>query len=161
MIRQLPGPISTKPGDFEQFVRRLAGVLPSDNNSIRRLGSELMTEWDRDEAQGGLPRVPADYTVAPGDELIVTMWGSVDADLRLVVDRSGQIAIPRVGSVQVAGVRYADLTPLLTRRVGAGLPQLRAQRLARPDPAVRVYVTGFVDRPAPTASAACRPSSMR
>ena len=35
----------------------------------------------------------ADYLVKPGDEIVITLWGSVDADLRTVVDRSGRIAV--------------------------------------------------------------------
>lgn len=139
--------LAPKPSDFELFVRRVAGLLPTDDKTIRRLGAELMTDWDREEAQGGLPRVPADYTVSPGDELLVTMWGSVDADLRLVVDRSGQISIPRVGSVPVAGVRFSDLTPLLKRRVAQVFRNFELGVTLGKIRQIRVYVTGFVDRP--------------
>jgi protein involved in polysaccharide export with SLBB domain len=79
--------------------------------------------------------------------VMLTIWGSADADLRLMVDRSGRVSIPRVGTVLVAGVRYADLPGVITQRVAqvfrnfqlsVSLGQLRAQR---------VYVTGFVARP--------------
>jgi protein involved in polysaccharide export with SLBB domain len=85
--------------------------------------------------------------VQAGDELLVTLWGSVDADLRLIVDRSGRISIPRVGTIMVAGVRYAELHDVISRRVAqvfknyqlsVSLGQLRG---------VRVYITGFVLRP--------------
>ncbi len=133
--------------DFEVFVRRLANADPFDNDSIRRLGSELMLEGDRPDSQDGLPRVPADYLVSVGDELIVTMWGSVDADLRLVVDRSGQISIPRVGNIPVAGVRFMDLTPLLTQKVGQVFRNFQLSVTLGRIRQIRVYVTGFVDKP--------------
>ncbi|MFZ2988157.1 polysaccharide biosynthesis/export family protein, partial [Ideonella sp.] len=115
-------------------------------DSIARLGASLM------ERKPGLPDessplVPADYLLVPGDELSLTVWGSVDADLRLTVDRSGRISIPRVGPVMVAGVRYADLPATLSARIGklfknyelsVSLSQLRS---------IRVYVTGFASRP--------------
>jgi protein involved in polysaccharide export with SLBB domain len=137
------------PGEFEQFVQRQAGP----DIDIRRFGAELMTpQTDRLQQPMGdvaefAPLVPADYLVKSGDEIVVTLWGSVDADLRLVVDRSGRIAIPRVGPVLVGGVRYADLPAVISQRVGqvfrnfqvsASLGQLRGQR---------VYVTGFVAKP--------------
>ena len=53
--------------------------------------------------------MPPDYRVAPGDELLVTIWGSVDADLRLIVDRTGRISIPRIGSVTVAGLPVVEV----------------------------------------------------
>jgi protein involved in polysaccharide export with SLBB domain len=54
-------------------------------------------------------QVPNDYIIGPGDELQVRIWGQVQASLRVIVDRSGQIYIPQVGQVSVAGVHYGDL----------------------------------------------------
>ena len=128
------------PGEFEAFVQRLSAPL-----EVHRFGAELMTPAD--DAAETLPLVPPDYLVKPGDEILLTLWGSVDADLRLQVDRSGRISIPRVGPVLVSGVRYADLPGAISQRVSqvfrnfelsVSLGQLRGQR---------VYVTGFVARP--------------
>jgi protein involved in polysaccharide export with SLBB domain len=99
------------------------------------------------EAQDYIPQVPPDYVVQPGDEVVLTLWGGVDANLRLLVDRAGRIAVPRVGAVSVAGIRLADLNDVIGRRVAqvfknfqlsASLGQLRG---------IRVYVAGFVARP--------------
>lgn len=128
--------------EFEIFVRRLATP-----ERVRRFGADLMTDLDQDVLVESNPAVPDDYLVKTGDELQVSIWGSVDGQLRLVVDRSGRIVIPRVGAVQVAGIKFADLPGVLTRRVaqvfrnfelGVTLGQLRG---------VRVYVTGYVARP--------------
>ncbi len=71
----------------------------------------------------------------------------MDADLRLVVDRTGRVAVPRVGAIQVAGVRLGDLRDVISQRVGrvfrnfelsVSLGQLRG---------IRVFVTGNVLRP--------------
>jgi protein involved in polysaccharide export with SLBB domain len=53
--------------------------------------------------------VPDDYVIGPGDELQITIWGQVQAHLRVIVDRAGQIYIPQVGEVSVAGIHYSDL----------------------------------------------------
>ena len=99
------------------------------------------------EAQDYIPQVPPDYVVQPGDEVVLTLWGGVDANLRLLVDRAGRIAVPRVGAISVAGIRLADLNDVIGRRVSqvfknfqlsASLGQLRG---------IRVYVAGFVARP--------------
>ena len=45
--------------------------------------------------------------VGPDDELQIRIWGQIDADLRVVVDRSGQIYIPKVGEISVAGIHSA------------------------------------------------------
>src|SRR5581483_6054516 len=53
--------------------------------------------------------VPADYVVGPGDELVVRGWGQVEIEARVTVDRGGQIFLPKVGMISVAGVHYGDL----------------------------------------------------
>jgi protein involved in polysaccharide export with SLBB domain len=147
-VDELARPVRpARPGDFELFVRRLAGQSTTDENGIRRLGAELITEWQPAESQDGSARVPADYPVAPGDEIVVTIWGSVDADLRLTVDRAGQIAIPRVGSIMVAGTRVSDLNALLTQRVGQVFRNFQLNAALGRMRQIRVYVTGFVERP--------------
>ena len=52
--------------------------------------------------------VPADYPVASGDEVIVMIWGRINDEHRLTVDRSGQVNIPRIGRppVQVNAAKY-------------------------------------------------------
>jgi protein involved in polysaccharide export with SLBB domain len=129
------------PGEFERFVQVLA------NGDVRRLGAELVTGSAESRAGDLGASVPPEYVLAPGDEVLLLLWGSVDADLRLVVDRAGRISVPRVGTIQVAGVRYGDLPAVVERRVAqifknfqlsVSLGQLRG---------IRVFVTGFVLKP--------------
>lgn len=150
----VPEPAPYQPDDFERYVRKLAGIDESravaglgGQVDIRRFGSEVVTAAQAMAAPDLGALVPADYVVSSGDELQITLWGSVDADVRTTVDRSGRISLPRVGSFMVAGTRYADLPEVINRRVGqvfknfqvsVGLGQLRS---------VRVYVTGFAKRP--------------
>jgi protein involved in polysaccharide export with SLBB domain len=132
-----------QPSEFERFVQRLSG----DVKPIRRIGAELLTAIDGAAAGDAGPLVPPDYLIKPGDELQVTLWGSVDADLRTRVDRSGRITIPRVGPIQLAGVRYADANEAVSQRVAKVFRNFQVNvSLARVQ-AQRVYVTGFVARP--------------
>jgi protein involved in polysaccharide export with SLBB domain len=62
-------------------------------------------------------QVPNDYVIGPGDQLQVTIWGQVQANLRVTVDRSGQIYIPQVGEIPVAGIHYGELEDHLKREV--------------------------------------------
>ena len=87
--------------------------------------------------------VPADYVIGPGDELLVRAWGQIDVDYRAVVDRNGTINIPRVGSINVAGIKYADLTSYVRNAVARNfrnfdllvtLGQLRT---------VQIFVVGY------------------
>lgn len=62
-------------------------------------------------------QVPSDYVIGPGDEVQIRIWGQLEADLRTTVDRSGQIYVPRVGQVSVAGVHYSELEPYLKSEI--------------------------------------------
>jgi protein involved in polysaccharide export with SLBB domain len=129
------------PSEFEAYASELAGV------PIQRLGSDLMQPSRGLAGTEANRQVPPDYLVGFGDEVQLTLWGSVDADLRLTVDRSGRIVIPRVGPVVVAGVRHGDLNELLTRRVGQVFKNFQLSATLGRLRSIRYYVTGFVARP--------------
>ncbi|MFN0182665.1 MAG: SLBB domain-containing protein [Aquabacterium sp.] len=128
---RLPLPTAT---EFETFT----GVM--------RFGAGLMNELSA-SANDHNPVVPSDYLVAQGDEVQVTMWGAVEADLFLVVDRSGRITIPRVGPVMVAGVRLSDLTDVIQRRAAQTFKNFQVSTSLGRLRGIRVFVTGFVQRP--------------
>lgn len=62
-------------------------------------------------------QVPSDYIIGPGDELEINIWGQITANLRVIVDRAGQIYVPQVGQISVAGVHYGDLEQHLKREI--------------------------------------------
>ena len=127
--------------EFEAYVRKLGYA------GVQRFGQELITgkaSYDTAESSG---LVPADYVVGTDDELQIALWGSVDADLRVMVDRSGRISIPRVGTIMVAGVRYGDLTEVISRRVGQVFRNYQISVSLGQIRSVRVYLTGYVKRP--------------
>lgn len=139
-----PTPAPPTPGEFEAYATR---AWQHGERELRRFGADLVTEPMGYPNLEGNALVPPDYVLAPGDEVQLLLWGTVDAELRLPVDRTGRISIPRIGAVMVAGTRYADLPATIERRVAqvfrnfqlsVSLGQLRS---------VRVYVTGFAERP--------------
>ncbi len=130
-------------GEFEKFVQSRAGSA----SAPRRLGSELVTQPGDARGAELSPLVPEDYVVGPGDEVIVSLWGSVDADLRLVVDRSGQVTIPRIGAIQVSGLKYGDLPQAINRRVAQVFKNFQSTVSLGQLRGIRIFVTGFVARP--------------
>lgn len=146
-----------KPSEFELFVRQLAGITKvqgerlddEGREALRRFGADLVTgrNFDAEPATEGASLVPDDYLLGPGDEVMINLWGSVEANLRLEIDRSGRIAIPRVGMVSLTGVRYADLRQVISQRVAAQFRNFDLSVALGQVRAVRIYVTGFVQKP--------------
>jgi protein involved in polysaccharide export with SLBB domain len=140
-------PMKREPPPASEF-ERYAGRVTAEPE-LRRFGYDLVDRLQDDRSADYNPSIPADYLVRAGDELIVTLWGSVDADLRLTVDRGGRISIPRVGPVLVAGVRYAELPDVISRRVSQVFRNFQVSVTLGQLRGMRVYVTGFADAPGP------------
>lgn len=140
------------PSEFEEYVNRLA--FPNEMQrpdlplTIRRLGTGLITGQNMGgEAIDYSPLVPPEYLVSAGDEIVLSIWGSVDAELRLVVDKSGRISVPRVGTIMVSGVRYADLPATISQRIAQTFKNFQLSVSLGQLRGVRVFVTGFAVRP--------------
>ena len=143
-----------QPGEFEQYVQQLVAMQPSSQQpqtnrpEVRRFGANLVTDDAIASAtQDPLPSVPGDYIIRPGDEIALTIWGTVDANLQLTVDRAGRISVPRVGAINVAGLRNADLADAITRRTGQTFKNFQLTASLGQVRAIRVFVSGYVQRP--------------
>ena len=134
----LPPP---KPGEFQKFVEAATGRL------LPLFGSSFFT--DNADSFSPVDNVPvsADYTVGPGDEIMLRAWGSIDVDYRTKVDRNGLLSLPKIGSFNVAGVKASELEKHLRAQIGrlytnfnlsVSLGQLRG---------VKVFVVGPARRP--------------
>ena len=53
--------------------------------------------------------VTPDYVLGPGDQLVIRIWGQVNFNAQLTVDRSGSVYLPQVGEIHVAGLPYAQV----------------------------------------------------
>ena len=54
--------------------------------------------------------VPLKYLVGPGDEVRILLWGRVNAQYNLTVDRDGKITVPQIGPILVAGMTFEDMS---------------------------------------------------
>ncbi|MBW8758924.1 MAG: SLBB domain-containing protein [Burkholderiales bacterium] len=132
------------PSEFERYVAQLPDAM-----RVRRFGSNLVADDLNlpSSMQDPFPAVPGDYVVRQGDEVVLTMWGTVDADLHLTVDRGGNIAVPRVGSIHVAGVRNSELPDTIASRVARTYRNFQLTASLGQVRAIRVFVAGYVQRP--------------
>lgn len=97
--------------EFEQLVSDTTGhMLPIFGQSLFTQPSSTFAVTDR-------AQVPDDYVIGPDDELQIRIWGQVNANLRVKVDRSGNIFIPHIGEIAVAGIHYSDLDQQLRNQI--------------------------------------------
>jgi hypothetical protein len=98
---------------FRPYAEELPYAKPVEE--LRLFGHDIFSRSpDTFAPPSNLP-VTEDYVVGPGDEIRVLMWGRIDAEYSLVVNRDGTIQFPRIGTISVAGMTYKDMKGLLKK----------------------------------------------
>lgn len=135
--RQRPLP----PNDFQRFVLETAGqALPLFGSSFFNQASSAYAP------QSNIPVSP-DYRIGPGDELQIKGWGSIDIDVRAVVDRNGLITLPRVGAISLAGVRSNQADDVIRAAVGKYYRDFQLSVTLGQLRGITVYVVGQARKP--------------
>lgn len=137
-------PLSVAPVPLTEFQRI---ILSSTGRTLQIFGSGLFSAPPSTFAPVvNIPVMP-DYVIGPGDELRIQIWGQVNQQGIYVVDRTGSIALPAVGTVHVAGVQFSQLSDFLKSQLGriyrnfdlnVNLGQLRS---------IQVFIVGQARKP--------------
>jgi protein involved in polysaccharide export with SLBB domain len=110
-------------------------------------GAKLFRNPPSTFAPLNLVPVTPDYVIGPGDELLIQAWGQVTLNGRFTVDRAGGLYIPQVGTLQVAGLKFAQIQDYLKAQMGrvfrnfdlnVNMGQLRS---------IQVFIVGQARRP--------------
>ena len=129
------------PTEFQNMVANATGKM------LPIYGAKLFRNPPSTFAPLNMVPVTPDYVVGPGDELQVQLWGQVTLNGRFMVDRMGNIFIPQVGTLHVAGLRFMQLQDSLKTQIGrvfrnfdlnVNMGQLRS---------IQVFVVGQARRP--------------
>jgi len=90
--------------------------------------------------------VPMNYMIGPGDEVKILLWGRVNGQHDLVVDRDGKIVLPQIGPIFVAGMTFEEMSKKIISQahqiVGASVDISMGSLKTIP-----VFVLGDVRRP--------------
>jgi len=137
---RIVGPLREK-SEFERFAEDATGHrLPVYG---RKLFDEVPTTFAPLES---VP-VPAGYVIGPGDELLIRVWGKIDLDSRVTVDRNGQISIPKVGTLTVAGLRYEQVEGYLHSAISAMFKDFQLNVTLGQLRSIQIYVLGNARQP--------------
>ncbi|MEX2240755.1 MAG: SLBB domain-containing protein [Burkholderiales bacterium] len=126
--------------DFQEFIERSTGQL------LPLYGYDLFRAPSTFAPVENIPVTP-EYLIGPGDELLIRAWGQIDIDYRAVVDRNGAVNIPRVGTLQVAGLRYQDLSAAVKQAVQKNFRNFELLVTLGQLRSIQVFVVGRAARP--------------
>lgn len=143
----------------------IPGGLPRNSTDTRESSSDLFQRFVQKNTGRELPlygynlfenrryeslsnaTVPGQYVIGVSDDIDLKIWGSSDLAIRLTVDRSGHVTIPKVGPVMVSGTRVDQLEALLKSRVGKVLNNFELSASLGRLKAIQIYVVGHARKP--------------
>lgn len=91
--------------------------------------------------------VGSDYIIGPGDSLRIDLWGGVQARYEANVDRNGEIAIPKIGSVKVWGLSYEQAKEVINKAISRNYKNYDLNVTLGKLRTIQVFVVGEVKAP--------------
>jgi len=90
---------------------------------------------------------PPDYRLGPGDNILVNMWGRVDMQLDLTVDREGKVFIPKAGEIAAWSMTLDDFRENLNSRLSGIYSDYQLSVTLGKIRRIKIFVYGEVKRP--------------
>lgn len=127
--------------EFQKF------IASTTNQVLPMYGASLFNDVPTTFVPLDLAPVPSDYIIGPGDELRIRVWGQVNFQINVRVDRAGEIFLPQVGPAHVAGMPISSLDAKLRSTIGRVYRNFDLTVNVGQIGAIQVYVTGQARRP--------------
>jgi protein involved in polysaccharide export with SLBB domain len=134
------------------------------STSVRQFGYDLFRQPSSTfKPVEGVPVGP-DYVLGPGDEIKIAIWGNVEGQWTVVVDRDGNIAVPKIraqlagypgkpeesstlGVVGVTGLTFQELKNVLYKQFSKYYTGFEMNVSMGALRTIRVYVVGNAEQP--------------
>jgi protein involved in polysaccharide export with SLBB domain len=129
------------PTEFQNFVTSTTG------QSLPIYGAKLFGPAPSTFAPLDMAPVPPDYVIGPNDELRIRVWGQVNFQANVRVDRSGDIFLQQIGPVHVAGMPFSELDSHLRSAIGRVYHNFDLTVDVGQIRAIQIYVSGEARRP--------------
>jgi len=114
---------------------------------IRQFGYDLFAKVPSSFVPSANVPVGPDYVVGPGDEIKISIWGRIEGNWSTVVDKDGNVSLPKIGTFGVTGLTFKELKDVLRKEISkyytgfemnVSMGQLRT---------MRVYIVGNAAKP--------------
>jgi polysaccharide biosynthesis/export protein len=116
-------------------------------SGITQFGYNLFEKSSAAFTQSGNVPVGPDYVIGPGDEIRVVVWGDIEGTWNVTVDRDGNMALPKVGTLGVTGLSFKQLKELLSRELSQYYSGFQMNVSMGALRTIQIYVVGNAKRP--------------
>ncbi|MEK6527552.1 MAG: SLBB domain-containing protein [Nitrospirota bacterium] len=115
--------------------------------TVKQFGYDLFRQPPSTFAPVENVPVGPDYVLGPGDEIRITVWGKIEGQWNLVVDRDGNISLPKVGILGVTGLTFRELKDILYKELSKYYTGFEMNVSMGSLRTIRIYVVGNAERP--------------
>ena len=91
--------------------------------------------------------VPSNYMIGPGDTVNILFFGKKSIDFSQQVARDGNLKIPELGPVSVAGLTFTELKANINERIANQMVGVKVSISLGELRSIRVFVLGDVEKP--------------
>ncbi|MGB1192712.1 MAG: SLBB domain-containing protein, partial [Pseudomonadales bacterium] len=109
--------VQNRIGDSDPEVLR----EPQKESDLKRFGAQLFSGDLETYAPLDRALAPSGYLLGPGDELSIQVFGKDPIETFVQVDRTGQITIPKIGAISVAGLTFEEAKRVIANSISTRL----------------------------------------
>ncbi len=116
-------------------------------DKLKPFGMELFTHIDDQIDQPTDISSSSDYILGPGDNIIIYLWGRVEKEYNLTIDREGKVFIPQVGNIVVWGLSLEKFRTKVQNNFSKVYSDFELTASLGKIRSIRIFVAGEVQRP--------------
>jgi protein involved in polysaccharide export with SLBB domain len=145
-VTPAPVPQPAPPTFIERAFSELQAPLTIDRN-LRQFGYNLFEAPSTTFAPVQDVPVGPDYVIGPGDTIVVNIWGLTEGSFSLVVDRNGEIFLPKAGPLRVWGLKFSEMEAQVKQQLAQYFTRVNINITMGPLRSFKVFILGDVVKP--------------
>jgi polysaccharide export outer membrane protein len=128
--------------------RILSGQFPTGiSRTLSQFGYNFFSQGPSSYVPERAVPVGPNYVIGPDDRFTINLWGRTEEMYYVTVSRDGRITLPRLGTLEVAGLTLSELKTFLLNKFKEYYPDFEMSITMGTLRSVEVFVIGELENP--------------
>jgi len=134
--------------ELSDIEKILSGEFPTEiSRELKQYGYDFFKDDNSSFAPIDNMPVGPDYVLGAGDSFTINLWGKTEVTHKVTVARNGMVTIPRLGAIQVSGMKMDEMAKMLLSRFQEYYADCRMDISMSGIRTVDVFIVGEVKYP--------------
>ena len=120
--------------------------VPPDLVALKQFGFEFFANTQGFKADP-MELAGPDYILGPGDALRVDVWGNIEGHYQSIIDRNGEIVLPKIGVINLLGQTFSQAKETINKQIGKYFKQYQVNVSLDSLRSINVFLVGEVQAP--------------